>query len=106
PDGYPLSRGIRIHLIMISPYAKAHSVSHAEGDHNAIIQTINTIFGLPPLASLPNEELALHMGNSTMFNQFAPAGSTFTQQYLGPRDINSPITDSLLSGFDQNRLQG
>ncbi|MGO9016003.1 MAG: alkaline phosphatase family protein [Dissulfurispiraceae bacterium] len=106
PDGYPLSRGIRIPLIMISPYAKAHSVSHVEGDHNAIIQTINTIFGLPPLASLPNEELALHLGNSTMFNQFAPAGSTFTQQYLGPRDINSTITDSLLSGFDQNRLQG
>jgi phospholipase C len=104
PDGYELSRGIRIPLIMISPYAKAHSVSHAEGDHNAIIQTINAIFGLPALASLPDEAQALEEGNSAQFNQFGPAG--FQQKYLGPRDINSSITDSLLSGFDQNRLQG
>ena len=104
PDGYELSRGIRIPLILISPYAKAHSVSHAEGDHNAIIQTINAIFGLPALASLPDEAQALENGNSAEFNQFGPAG--FQQKYLGPRDINSSITDSLLSGFDQNRLQG
>ena len=43
-------------------------------------------------------------GNSPAFNQFGPAG--FQQQYLGPRDINSPITDSLLSGFDPKRLLG
>jgi phospholipase C len=104
PDGLPLSRGIRIPLILISPYSRTHAVSHVEGDHNAIIQTINTIFGLPALASLPNEASALAAGNSPAFNQYGPAG--FQQKYLGPRDINSSITDSLLSGFDPERLLG
>jgi phospholipase C len=104
PDGLPLSRGIRIPLILISPYARTHAVSHVEGDHNAVIQTINAIFGLPALASLPDEAQALAAGNSPEFNQFAPAG--FEQKYLGPRDINSTITESLLSGFDPKRLQG
>ena len=104
PDGLPLSRGIRVPLILISPYARTHAVSHVEGDHNAVIETINTIFGLPPLASLPDEAQALALGNSPQFNAFAPAG--FEQKYLGPRDINSPISESLLSGFDPKRLAG
>ncbi|HAM53030.1 MAG TPA: phosphoesterase, partial [Nitrospiraceae bacterium] len=104
PDGLPLSRGIRVPLILISPYAQTGVVSHAEGDHNAIIETINDIFGRPALASLPDEAEALILGNSPAFNQFGPAG--FEQKYLGPRDINSSITDSLLSGFDPLRLLG
>ncbi len=104
PDGLPLSRGIRVPLILISPYARTHAISHAEGDHNSVIQTINAIFDLPALASLPDEQQALKDGNSPYFNQFGPAG--FQQKYLGPRDLNSPITDSLLSGFDQKRLTG
>jgi len=104
PDSLPLSRGIRIPLIVISPYARAHAVSHVEGDHNAVIQTINAIFGLPALASLPDEAAALTAGNSAAFNQFGPAG--FQQKYLGPRDLNSSITDSLLSAFDPKRLVG
>lgn len=104
PDGLPQSRGVRVPLILISPYARTHAVSHAEGDHNSVIETINAIFGLPALASLPDEAQALKAGNSPYFNQFGPAG--FQQKYLGPRDINSPITDSLLSGFDPRRLLG
>ena len=80
------------------------STSHAEGDHNAVIETLNAIFGLPPLSSLPDEAQALAAGNSPAFNQFGPAG--FQQQYLGPRDTNSPITDSLLSAFSPQRLRG
>jgi phospholipase C len=104
PDGLPQSRGVRVPLILISPYARTHAVSHAEGDHNSVIETINTVFGLPALASLPDEAQALIDGNSPTFNVLAPAG--FEQKYLGPRDINSPITDSLLSGFDPKRLLG
>ena len=104
PDKLPLARGIRVPLILISPYARTHAVSHVEGDHNAVIETINTIFQLPALASLPEEAQALKDGNSAYFNQFAPDG--FEQKYLGPRDINSAITDSLLSGFSPARLQG
>ncbi|MEH1962913.1 MAG: alkaline phosphatase family protein [Nostoc sp.] len=104
PDGLPLSRGVRVPLILISPYARTHAVSHVEGDHNSVIETINTIFNLPALASLPDEAQALAAGNSPEFNKFGPPG--FQQKYLGPRDINSPITDSLLSGFDPKRLLG
>ena len=104
PDGLPLARGIRVPLIVISPYARVHAVSHAEGDHNAVIETMNQIFNLPSLSSLPDEAAALAAGNSSAFNQFAPAG--FQQNYLGPRDTNSAITDSLISAFDPSRLRG
>ena len=104
PDGLPLSRGVRVPLLVISPYARAHVVSHAEGDHNAVIQTIEEVFGLQPLASLPDEKAALKAGDTPAFNRFAPPG--FHQRYLGPRDINSPITDSLMSAFDPARLAG
>src|SRR3984957_14085953 len=33
PDGLPIARDIRIPLLLISPYARVHAVSHAEGDH-------------------------------------------------------------------------
>jgi len=104
PDGLPLARGIRIPLLLISPYARAGAVSHAEGDHNAVIETINAIFGLTPLSTLPAESAALAAGDSPAFNQFGPPG--FEQKYLGPRDTNSATTDSLLSGFSPQRLQG
>ena len=104
PDGLPLARGIRVPLILISPYARTHAVSHAEGDHNSIIETINYIFGRPPLSNLPDEARALKAGDSPAFNRFGPPG--FRQKHLGPRDIDSPITGSLLSGFDPLRLSG
>ncbi len=102
PDGLPLARGVRIPMLMISPFARAHAVSHAEGDHNAVIETIEAIFDLPPLASLPEEKAVLLAGEDPRFN--GPNG--FVQRYLGPRDLNSPITDDLLSGFEPGRLTG
>ncbi|MGH6823633.1 MAG: alkaline phosphatase family protein, partial [Methylocella sp.] len=102
PDGLPLTRGIRVPLIVISPYARVHAVSHVEGDHNAVIETIDAIFGLPALASLPDEAQALAAGRAPPFN--GPDG--FVQNYLGPRDINSPIAGDLLSAFDPKRLLG
>jgi phospholipase C len=104
PDSLPLARGVRVPLLLISPYARAHAASHAEGDHNAVIETINAIFDLPPLSSLPDEAEALKAGDSAPFNKFGPEG--FHQTFLGPRDTNSPITDSLLSGFSPKRLRG
>jgi phospholipase C len=104
PDGLPIARGIRIPLLLISPYARVHAVSHAEGDHNAVIETINALFGLPALASLPDENEALAAGDSPKFNAFGPPG--FEQKYLGPRDEDTPTTASLLSGFDKARITG
>jgi phospholipase C len=102
PDGLPLARGIRIPMIVISPFARAHAVSHAEGDHNAVIETIEAIFDLPPLATLPEEKAALLAGEDPKFN--GPNG--FVQHHLGPRDLNTPETDDLLSAFDPARLSG
>ena len=102
PDNLPLARGIRIPLIVISPYARVHAVSHVEGDHNAVIETINALFGLPALASLPNEAEALAAGRAEAFNGL----NGFVQNYLGPRDINSSVSDDLLSAFDPKRLLG
>lgn len=104
PDHLPLSRGVRVPLLVISPYARAHTVSHAEGDHNAVIETIEEVFGLKPLASLPDEAAALKAGDTPEFNKFGPPG--FHQRHLGPRDLNSPVTDSLMSAFDPARLTG
>ena len=102
PDGLPLARGIRVPTMLISPYARSHVVAHPEGDHNAVIETLNAIFDLPPLASLPDEAQALKAGEDPRFN--GPGG--FVQHYLGPRDINAPETDDLLAGFDPDRLSG
>ncbi|MFL5284179.1 MAG: alkaline phosphatase family protein [Rhodopila sp.] len=102
PDQLPLARGVRVPLLVISPYARAHAVSHAEGDHNAVIETIEAIYDLPPLASLPEEKQALLKGEDPQFN--GPNG--FVQHHLGPRDINTPITDDLLSAFEPGRLTG
>jgi phospholipase C len=102
PDGLPLARGIRIPMIVISPYARAHVVSHAEGDHNAGIETIEALFDLPALASLPEEKQALLSGADPQFN--GPDG--FVQHHLGPRDLNTAETDDLLSGFEPGRLTG
>lgn len=104
PGTLPLSRGIRVPLILISPYARSHVVAHAEGDHNAVISTLNAIFDLPPLSSLPEESDALKAGNAPKFNKFGPPG--FEQKYLGPRDTPSETTDDLLSAFDVDRLEG
>jgi len=102
PDKLPLARGIRIPMIVISPYARAHVVAHAEGDHNAVIETIEALFDLPPLATLPEEKQALLSGADPQFN--GPDG--FVQHHLGPRDINTPETDDLLSAFEPGRLTG
>ena len=102
PDQLPLARGIRVPMILISPYARAHAVSRAEGDHNAVIETLDALYDLPPLATLPDEAQAIVTGEEAQFN--GPNG--FVQHHLGPRDINTPETDDLLSGFEPKRLTG
>ena len=104
PAGLPLSRGPRIPLLVISPFARAHVISHEEGDHNSVVALINATFGLTPLADLPDEANAKIAGQAP---QFATAGVTQTQ--LGPHDgvaNPTPGSGNLLSAFDPARLQG
>ena len=58
PSGCPASSGDsftklgpRIPLVMISPWAKSHYVSHIAHDHVAITRLIETIFDLPALTA-------------------------------------------------------
>ncbi len=101
PAGLPLSRGPRIPLILLSPYARAHATSREEGDHNSVIKLIDALFGLPPLADLPDELQARLAGQDP---RFATGGAPQTN--LGPHDDRTPGTGDLLSGFDPARLLG
>jgi phospholipase C len=102
PSGLPLSRGPRIPLIVISPYARAHVVSHEEGDHNSVIKLLDAVFNIPPLADLPDELQARLDGEDPNFN--GPQG--YKQTNLGPHDDHTPGTGDLFSAFDPERLTG
>jgi phospholipase C len=95
PQGLPLSRGPRIPLIIISPYARAHEISHESGDHASVIKFIDMLYNLPKLADLPDEAQARMAGEKM-----------FQQAYLGPADDNTPGVGDLLSAFDPARLSG
>jgi phospholipase C len=95
PQGLPLSRGPRIPLIIISPYARSHMVSHESGDHASVIKFIDTLYNLPHLADLP-DELQARMAGEKMFQQ----------ANLGPADDKTPGVGDLLSAFDPARLAG
>jgi phospholipase C len=83
-DKRPCGDGPRLPFIVISPYARGGAIVHDAGDQTSILKFAETLFGLPTLASLPDE-----------------------QPYMpeGPRDSNSAVTD-LLAGFDPTRLSG
>ena len=74
---------------MISPFAKTHAILHDAGDHASVVKLVNALFGLPPLATLPDEKRAADI-----------ARGLFGDGDFGPADADPQITD-LLSAFDQ-----
>ncbi|MGH9356131.1 MAG: alkaline phosphatase family protein, partial [Terriglobia bacterium] len=84
PDKHPCGDGPRVPLILISPYAKSGAIISDPGDHASFAKFLDVLFGLPTLASLPDEK------------PYMPEG---------PRDANPRLTD-LLGGFDPARLAG
>jgi len=96
PVGTQLSRGPRVPLIVISPYAQTHVVSHEIGDTNAIIKFINLVFNLPALEDLPDEQNAQQAGKQI-----------YNQDNLGPQDDpKNPLDGDLTSAFSITRLKG
>ncbi len=95
PHGLPLDQGPRIPSILISPYGVANGISHEMEEHSSIIKLIDEIFGLIPLADLPDEERARSIGKARL-----------GQEYLGPADDKVPFVGDMLSGFDNRRLLG
>ena len=43
--------GVRVPLVVVSPYAKAHHASHVVQEHTAITRFIEAVFGLPALTA-------------------------------------------------------
>jgi phospholipase C len=93
--GLPLDQGPRIPSILISPFAVAHGISHEMEEHSSIIKLIDELFGLIPLADLPDEQLGRQIGKEK-----------FGQSYLGPADDQTPGVGDMLSGFSNLRLLG
>ena len=83
-DGHPCGDGSRIPFIVISPFARSGAIVPDSGDTASIVKFAETVFGLPALASMPDEKPYMPMG---------------------PRDALPSITD-LSGAFDPGRLAG
>ncbi len=95
PDGSWISDGPRVPLVFISPYARTRYVAHDRGNHASVVKFVDTVFNLPPLATLPDELSARQIGEEE-----------FGQKDLGPQDaITKGVTD-LLDAFSALRLTG
>lgn len=95
PDGTVISDGPRMPFLVISPYARVHAVSHAVGDQASVVKFVDTVFGLPPLATLPDEQRGRRIG-----------AEKFGQKNIGPFDAETPDVTNLFSAFDPARLDG
>jgi phospholipase C len=76
--------GVRLPLLVISPFAKRGAVVHDASDAGSIAKFIEDVFDLPPLASLPEEAAGVRDG-------------------LAPADVN-PYTGDLIGALDLERL--
>lgn len=97
PDGQALTGGPRIPAIVISPFSAAHVIAHGYAEHSSVIRFIDTLFGLIPLADLPDEQRGRRLGRAQ--------AATFHQDKLGPADTLPEIGD-LSAAFDADRLRG
>ncbi len=92
--GEPNQASQRIPAIVISPFSAVHTISHRYSEHTSIIKLINTLFGLRPLETLPDEKRARALGQTE-----------FNQSNLTPFD-DDPSIGNLIETFDNARLSG
>jgi phospholipase C len=95
PDRSVVSDGPRVPFFVISPYARTHYISHAQGSQSSVVKFVDTLFNLTPLALLPDELNARKIGEEE-----------FGQKDLGPEDALSPGISDLLDAFSPSRLIG
>lgn len=95
PDKEPLTDGPRVPFLLLSPYSRVHSVVHETGDHGSVIKFVDTVFGLTPLAKLPDEMKGREIGKKK-----------WGQANWGPDDALTPGVSDLLAAFDPARLKG
>ena len=94
PDGSVITDGPRIPLIVISPYSRTNYISHETGTQGSVVKFVDTLFGLTPLASLPDEQLGSKNGAQDL-----------GESMWGPDDADKGVSD-LVSAFDPARLKG
>jgi phospholipase C len=94
-DGSILAAGPRIPTILISPYSASGAISHQYSEHGSVIKFINELFGLVPLASLPDEVKGRVLGEKEL-----------GQSNLGPSDDPNNDVGDLTEGFDAEILLG
>ena len=94
-DGSQLAAGPRIPTILISPYAASGKISHRYSEHGSVIKFINELYGLVPLASLPDEVRGRKLGLSEL-----------GQPNLGPSDDPNNNVGDLTEAFDYDILLG
>jgi phospholipase C len=95
PEGNPVENGPRIPAIVVSPYASAHVIVHQPSEHSSVIKFIDELFGLAPLADLPNELYGRLLGYFQL-----------GQLYLSPADDGVSNIGDLFPAFDNERLLG
>jgi phospholipase C len=130
PDGQPETGGPRIPLMVVSPFAVTHGVSHVYSEHSAVVRFVEELKGLVPLGQLPDEAAALTTGATLCANPPTYSGSTpaptlvkpgaqsttttinpfckpngAAQTALGPGDVFPGMGD-LTEAFDNDRLLG
>ena len=89
-----LTDGPRVPFFVISPFAKTHRVEHAYGDYGSVVKFIDNVFGLTPLADLPDEQKGLG------------AAAFLGKINYGPDDSELSGSTDLLEAFDEQRLTG
>jgi phospholipase C len=95
PDKTLNSYGPRVPLILISPYVKLGYISSEQGSQASVVKFVDTVFGLPPLATLPDELLGRYLGLALL-----------GQEDFGPEDAITPGVSDLLDAFSTSRLMG
>ena len=92
--------GLRLPLIVISPWAKPHYVSHTPRDTTAILAFIEETFNVPPLTSrdayygVPARDMSEFFDFTTPALLNAPDGSAWSA-FLPQQPTNLPCTPSL-----------
>ncbi len=98
PDGLPSAGGPRIPAIVVSPFSAAHTIARAYSEHGSVIKLIDELFGLVPLADLPDEQRGRELGRAQ--------AATLHQTSLGPVDSGLIPMSDLSDAFDNDRLLG
>jgi phospholipase C len=84
-DGFPCGDGQRVPFLVISPYSLSGSVVHDYSDTASVSKFVEGVFGVPTMASLPDEA---------------------SVEPYGPRDYSSKALSDLAGAFDLAKLNG